>query len=162
MEPKMIIILGASGSGKTYAVREAFKVKEKYGTYEALETNKYITNNYQYLPEPRANAIKTQEFRDFINNGNTTITTVNSSFKSYFFEEFQGLDSVEVLLLNANGQEFTRNINARGESQEKDKNVKIKKSIKENMALQARRIGKKWKNMTQTEIINYLNQILWS
>ena len=162
MEPKMIIVLGASGSGKTHAIREAFKVKEKYGTNTALQSNKYLINGYQYLPEPRANISKTQEFRDFIENGNTTITSVNFSFTSYFFDEFKDFESVKILLLNTNDHDFKRNINARGESQEKDKNVKIRKSIKDNMALQAKRIGTKWQSMSQQEIINYLNQIIWS
>ena len=152
---KSIVILGASGSGKSSVLRHIFN--EDYGNTTAIRHPKVI-NGYQYIPELTGNKKKLigqKAIDKTLNNGNITVTDVHWNFRSVLM--YQLLEGeCEVLVLSATAKQLHRNISKRRMSKGNNKVLAIANAIIQNDEL----IHMGYPVFTQSELIDYLYQLI--
>ena len=151
---KQIVIIGSSGVGKSTALREAFGISKGFGCKSALEQRP--RQGYQYMPELTGNVESEirKELKQFFNNGNITIIDAHPNFINVI-EKY--LDDVEYIQLVASVEEISRNIDSRRDTKgNSSKDTKIKDSIN----LQHKLKQKNYKQLSQKEIIDYIQPLI--
>ena len=157
---KSIVILGCSGSGKDYAVKKAFDIVIKpysYGTVKAIR-KPIVKNGYQYLPELNNTKLRLagDDFYKYLNNGNTTITTVNSVVP-FGLKYFRDNTLCNVIFLDATDEEIRRNMFGRRECTSKQNG----KENVYNRALKSRdSLRKKYQSHTQDEVVELIRSLI--
>ena len=161
---KSIVILGVSGVGKTYALKEVFNI-DNNSALNSVKTgsnaNTRVYNGYQYLPELTGNIkklIDPKQLRWFLTNGYITITDINPKYKTVLVPELERHTDIEYLVLTATNDEIKDRLNVRQSSRhaKRSKEETLADSIKEQNKL----LQTDYKKFNQEELIEYLNKLL--